>query len=596
MAPRDLDCGDDVIEMDDDDLDAIDVLGTGAVMKKILKEAPDVEVEYGHPETGDQCKIAYEGYVLGWDDERMRSEKMCHRNYLVTLGSDDDIKGWSDALETMYQGEAAAGAANQGRDRRSSKNEPKRAGTERRRDVRAPPQVADVTIKPHRAYGKMGSPPDIPGNATVLFKLELLSFTKKADVSEKRDGSVLKHVVHEGEGGTDVFSLPNKRCDIYYSYKLRLPYDGTVEPLDEDDDAEWLAEDAEHGTPVGLRLGLETMRRGERARFTMYANCHGVRGLPDLGLRPRDRIVYEVKMKCWVESVDVVRDKKGAVVKRIMKAIHHTKSDPPDEFDRVRVQGHVSLSDAPDVVVAVLGDRDDFDNSYATWKLRDARFGEIMKLLGDGSSAYDESGFDVAGGWFDEKELPRVTLCPGLDEAVKSMRVGEIADVEIRADYGDGDHDAVPADAVGVNLDAHLQLISYDKEKAPWDLTMPREIIELAEESKESGNAQAAKKNWAQAARRYKRTQDCCKCAMCHLKLHQFKDAKYEAAHAVELDAHNVKARFRLASANIGLRRLRDAEKDLVACLKDEPYNKEIKRCLLDVRTKLGLPPNGKRA
>ncbi|KAH8052547.1 FK506 binding protein [Aureococcus anophagefferens] len=560
MAPRDLDCGDDVIEMDDDDLDAIDVLGTGAVMKKILTEAPDVEVEYGHPETGDQCKIAYEGYVLGWDDERMRSEKMCHRNYLVTLGSDDDIKGWSDALETMYQGEARRGE---------------------------PGAVADVTIKPHRAYGKMGSPPDIPGNATVLFKLELLSFTKKADVAEKRDGSVLKHVVHEGEGGTDVFSLPNKRCDIYYSYKLRLPYDGTVEPLDEDDDAEWLAEDAEHGTPVGLRLGLETMRRGERARFTMYADCHGVRGLPDLGLRPRDRIVYEVKMKCWVESVDVVRDKKGAVVKRIMKAIHHTKSDPPDEFDRVRVQGHVSLSDAPDVVVAVLGDRDDFDNSYATWKLRDARFGEIMKLLGDGSSAYDESGFDVAGGWFDEKELPRVTLCPGLDEAVKSMR-----------------------------------------------------IIELAEESKESGNAQAAKKNWAQAARRYKRTQDCCKCvtmneklfkdpftgkmpeddtlataseyemrklkgieaaaasnqAMCHLKLHQFKDAKYEAAHAVELDAHNVKARFRLASANIGLRRLRDAEKDLVACLKDEPYNKEIKRCLLDVRKKLGLPPNGKRA
>ncbi|KAH8098578.1 FK506 binding protein [Aureococcus anophagefferens] len=421
MAPRDLDCGDDVIEMDDDDLDAIDVLGTGAVMKKILTEAPDVEVEYGHPETGDQCKIAYEGYVLGWDDERMRSEKMCHRNYLVTLGSDDDIKGWSDALETMYQGEAAGepGRATQSRARQSRRE---------RSEI-----VADVTIKPHRAYGKMGSPPDIPGNATVLFKLELLSFTKKADVSEKRDGSVLKHVVHEGEGGTDVFSLPNKRCDIYYSYKLRLPYDGTVEPLDEDDDAEWLAEDAEHGTPVGLRLGLETMRRGERARFTMYADCHG----------------------------------KGAVVKRIMKAIHHTKSDPPDEFDRVRVQGHVSLSDAPDVVVAVLGDRDDFDNSYATWKLRDARFGEIMKLLGDGSSAYDESGFDVAGGWFDEKELPRVTLCPGLDEAVKSMRVGEIADVEIRADYGYGDHDAVPADAVGVNLDAHLQLISYDKEKAP---------------------------------------------------------------------------------------------------------------------------------
>ena len=53
-----------------------------------------------------------------------------------------------------------------------------------------------------------------------------------------------------------------------------------------------------------------------------------------------------------------------------------------------------------------------------------------------------------------------------------------------------------------------------------------------------------------------------------------------------------VKARFRLASANIGLKRLRDAEKDLVVCLKDEPYNKEIKRCLIDVRKKLGIPLN----
>lgn len=383
------------------------------------------------------------------------------------------------------------------------------------------------------------------------------------------------------------------------------------------------------------------MRRGERARFAMRADCHGVRGLPEVGLRPRDRVVYEVKMKCWVESVDVCYDDKGAVLKRIMKAVHHTKSDPPDEFDRVRVQGHVSLSEAPDVVVAVLGDRDDFENSYATWKLRDAPKAEVMKLLGDGSSCFDDAGFHTNGGWFDDKQLPQVPLCRGLDEAVKSMRVGEIADVEIRADYGYAANDAkVPPDARGKALDAHLQLISYDKEKAPWDLTMPREIIELAEESKESGNAQVAKGNFAQAVRRYKRVGDCCKCitmnerlfkdpftgempkddclatateyemrkaraleaaaasnqAMCHLKLKQFQDAKHEAKHAVDLDAHNVKARFRLASACIGLRRLREAERELVACLKDEPYNREIKRCLVDVRTKLGVPVSGKKA
>lgn len=90
---------DDVIEMDDDE-DCYDVLGTGAVMKEIIREAPDVEVEYGRPEVGDQVVIAYDGYVKGMEDEE-RAEKMCHRKYHFTLGSDDEIKGWTDALETM---------------------------------------------------------------------------------------------------------------------------------------------------------------------------------------------------------------------------------------------------------------------------------------------------------------------------------------------------------------------------------------------------------------------------------------------------------------------------------------------------------------
>jgi hypothetical protein len=319
----------------------------------------------------------------------------------------------------------------------------------------------------------------------------------------------------------------------------------------------------------------------------------------------------------------------------------------------------VSLSAEPDVVVAVLGDRSDFDNSYGTWKLRDATHAEVMKLLGDGSSVYDDKGFANSGGWFDDVELPTVPLCAGLDEAVKSMRIGEIADVEIRADFGyKASTPGVPAEAVGVALDAHLQLLSYDKEKLPFDMKIPREIIELAEQSKESGNSQVAKGNWAQAIRRYKRTGDCVKCitmnekffrdpltgempkddpmasaseyekrkaknleaqaasnkAMCHLKLLQFKDAEWEAKHAVEIDGHNarvaspserrardpraraqVKARFRLASAKLGLNKLRAAEKDLVLCLKDEPYNKEIQRCLVGVRKKLGIPINGPR-
>ena len=146
MVARDLDSDADVIEMDEAwGEDVIDVIGNGCVMKEVVREAPEREVDYGRPEVGDQCKIAYEGYVVSSEDENVvvttakghrhlpvgpreagkKQEKMSHSGYHFTLGSDDEIKGWTDVLETMYQGE-----------------------------------VANVTIKPQRAYGKMGAPPD----------------------------------------------------------------------------------------------------------------------------------------------------------------------------------------------------------------------------------------------------------------------------------------------------------------------------------------------------------------------------------------------------------------------------------------------------
>lgn len=98
VAARDMDSEEDVIEMDDEwDEDVIDVLGNGSVMKEIIKEAPDREIEYGRPELGDQVKMAYDGYVVGLEKEQ---ENMSHRAYHFTLGSDDEIKGWTDASST----------------------------------------------------------------------------------------------------------------------------------------------------------------------------------------------------------------------------------------------------------------------------------------------------------------------------------------------------------------------------------------------------------------------------------------------------------------------------------------------------------------
>ena len=40
-------------------------------------------------------------------------------------------------------------------------------------------EKAELTISPENAYGAMGSPPKIPGNATLIFTVELISINNR---------------------------------------------------------------------------------------------------------------------------------------------------------------------------------------------------------------------------------------------------------------------------------------------------------------------------------------------------------------------------------------------------------------------------------
>jgi len=144
--------------MSENQKDFIDITGNGGILKKVLTEAPEVilpppsddddgEIDgsvagAGPPPTGSNVKAHYTGTLE--DGTKFDSSRDRGAPFTFQIGQGAVIKGWDEGFASMRVGERAV-----------------------------------LKIRSDYGYGDSGSPPKIPGGATLLFDVELLGFEPK---------------------------------------------------------------------------------------------------------------------------------------------------------------------------------------------------------------------------------------------------------------------------------------------------------------------------------------------------------------------------------------------------------------------------------
>ncbi|XP_010244430.1 PREDICTED: 70 kDa peptidyl-prolyl isomerase-like [Nelumbo nucifera] len=487
-------------------------IGTQGLRKRIIQQGSS----WLTPFPGDEVEVHYSGRVEGgldFDSSRDRGTP-----FRFKLGQGEVIKGWDDGVATMRKGERAI-----------------------------------FTIPPELAYGEMVSPPMIPPNSTLIFDVEMLSWSSVRDLSG--DGGILKKIIKEGEG----WSTPKDADEVLVKYEARLE-DGTLISKS-DDGIEFHLSDG-YLCPA-IAKAVKTMRKGEKAELSVrfsYGLEHG-NGVTksDCSFPPKSNLSVHLELVSWKSVIDVTDDKK--VKKKVIKV--GEGYDRPSEGSLAKV--------------------------VYTGKLED---GTIFESKGS------EEPFELM--CFEGK------IHEGLDRAITTMKKGEKALVTISPDYGFDN--AVSKDfPKSATLLYEVELISFTKEKPFWKMETA-EKIETCERKKEDGNMLFKNGKFLFASKKYEKEiifyylqavkyiefdhsftdeeksqanalRISCNLnnAACKLKLGEYVEAAGLCTKVLELDPFNVKALYRRSQSYIRTSDLEKAEIDIKKALTVDPNNRDVK-------------------
>ena len=269
--------------------------------------------------------------------------------------------------------------------------------------------------------------------------------------------------------------------------------------------------------------------------------------------------------------VDITKDQDGGVMKKILQeAPADALGPPPNGYE---VTAHYT---------GTLEDGSKFDSSLERGK-------PFTFTIGKGQ---------VISGW---------------DVGFSSMKVGEKAILAIKSEYGYGEHGMPPKIPGGAKLNFEVELLGFkEKPIEKWQMT-PEQRLAQANKLKAEGTEFFTGKKFKEAAEKYESAANYAvdegisgddvpeeeralyvsswsNAAMCHIKLKQWPEAISACNKVLEIEAEattNVKALFRRGTARMSMGLLKEAKEDFMTAYNHDKTNKEVRKALGELKTKI---------